>query len=499
MNLLIKERMLVSADCVGGNKETTFFEKQDPKAIINNFHILIVPTSSNHQSKEDILKSEKLITFNSEEFLKAFESLLEIRELKAEPTVIEQTIKRKDNFGHGDVHIGAAGDSSLSSIRKCSVGTQTDNNVVDGRPRAFSADLHTSKRQKDSKHLDDYAMPTGTTKVSLCTVCQTIANKKEQETAEINKLLSVDDEVKPAVYCNNSLTASVSEEELKNELRSLPSTIRNVWVADYLESATGSADITRTPAMKYLQSHINLFSDFADRRDVSVAAYAKLTRRYIFHMKRLITRFCRKPDRPGKVIKFDQSVISFVRKSASWDFKNSWFKAEDNWQEKLLRDCEKPAPDKSYSKQEYQRSRTGAKRRRRRSPSPPVDPVKTSRYAINDLHPAPQPVSNITAENNGRGMRDIRHIESILTTRNSTLLQRIRLSPDTSEVYRSGFNEFIADSLFQNDYENEAKTRGFCKYFNDGHCFKPASECSYIHRCDICRKTDHGRRACLHS
>jgi len=458
----------------------------------SNTYILIVPSAKKCRtgSNKDVLTSDRLITLSSEEFLLAFQSLLGEYKIDKFP---ESSAKKVDSSS-----VAAVKKNAVESVRKCNMATQTKTLIG----------------KQGNTHSDKITVTVGTQTTEIKQILTASDESGAERLYDISKVGKKN--VDGKFTANNDAGSTVREEDLKTSLYATNYNIRNVILDNYVENWNSSKDITRLTPLKYIQSHLNLLVDYMDDNKISAQCNAKLLRRYFCYLKRLIVQFIRKPNDPSRVIKFDQAVLTQVRQIGAWNFPRAWFrveeeKKENSYQQSVSNDTHAERNLNETKKVGTGRSSPFLKQRlsskmQRISLSPDQKFVSSPQDKI-DQDLSSRLFSRLNNENADTDHR-LEMLKDIRSTRQVKRIPRKKsLSPRPSSAKRSRLADRIGvvqsnciasgqNKRFRKTPEMELQPRSYCKYFNTGYCFKSASECTFLHACNVCLKPSHGRFQC---
>ena len=519
MNALLEQRFGKSME---KSKELSNFDAND----MANMYILIVPPAKKCTTvnNKDALKSDQLITLTSEEFLLAFQSLLGEYE---KDEIRESAVAKKDNsnkFYNSTVasYRTAQSVGKYTEIEKASNMAVIEQAVEKGgkRPRNRNKTTVTVGTQTINSAKDRCSRLTHRDKAAVAIGTQTANSENDLSSRVTNSFCAkcmVDMSKMNKEKDRGSFTAkddagpTVREDDLKTALFATNYNVRNVCLEGYMENWNSIRDITRLSPLMYIQTHLSLLVDYLDGNQISSQFNTKLIRRYLFHMKRLISQFSKHPNDTDRVIKFDQAIISQVRQTGSWNFTKAWSrveveKKENSYQQSphntdteynKFRDFEKTgglSPNLKYS---------SSNRRRKRSSLSPDGRVM--------LHQDRDDLSSRLFSRLNNENRSLEMLQDIGSTRQVKRIPRKKsLPPLSSSAKRQRTHLTLAERIgaksgsvvaskskrFQNAHDLELQSQTYCKYFNAGYCFKSASKCTFLHACSICSRSSHGRFQC---
>ena len=454
-----------------GMKNTNIFEKMEALNVISSMYILITPTATKCENKSDILSSDKLLTMNSEEFLLAFQSLLEVND-------------KENSF----------------SVDSCST-------VVEKETEKSHKIIQTSK---------DFFIPAVEKSKTLLTVAvqtEELANSKKLDISHktmFNARLAsassnaINNNSDKSFTDNEKNYLELQQKELKEVLSQAPANVKNILLQHYYEQ--WDKNLTSMLPIKYLNAHISLFSDFINMPELPEKAFIKLVRRYATYLKRLLSQFCRCLDCPVEVIKFDQTVLSHVRRIGAWDFRKAWYRAEDEKKENFHQKL--PASDQSSHSNRNQKVNS-VKNCLRKSP---IEEKNTS-ITLQNKQRKQKAVSRSSElrpheflEENEPLNRSVKNICKERKVHILPLKRPYSLSPPEEKYFDQDRNDLqlrtsvaSIDQLkkrFKSTRKDDEAKPIFCKFFNQGYCYKTASKCSFLHVCNVCGKTKHCGKFC---
>ena len=466
----------------------------DMKSLLS-MHILIVPSATKH-ANENALQSDCLIKLSADEFLTVFQSLF-VEYEKEEITALESATNRRNSsngLGTTETDTVVASRPTFSKENTRSVETQTSN--------AKAVSQFSGKAVKScEKAVTDASTQTfngetpqiSTASNYLCSYCRTIESQKANKSVEVNFGHNIKKN-------KDEADTNIREEDLKKALLAAHCNVRSIHLDYYLKDWNSSEEVSRLPSSKYLQLHISLLADFLSEGKVHDRFHAKLLQRYIFYLKRLTALF-QKNDSES-VIKFDQLIITKARKIGGWNFTKAWHQAEDEKKENSYRQTSSSeinikrnlVEDANAAKTCPQQIVASTLRKRSLSPRLP--------HNENDL--SSRLFSRLSSDNRSIEVIATRQVQRV--SREKSRLPRTpakRQRSNLSLYERVGAlksNASLAERMLRrttrSNVELDPQARTFCKYFNTGFCFKSASDCSFLHACNVCSKSSHGQKNC---
>ena len=319
---------------------------------INSMYILITPTVTKCENKSDILSSDKLLTMNSEEFLLAFQSLLEVSDKESSlhvgscSTVVGKDTEKslKCNDCHCHKTIQNSKDLFIPTVEKSKTLSTVAVQTEIQNPANFK---NLGINYKTMCNAELASLETNTCLPNNCQISAKHDDFRIKKNSNALKFSSTSSESKNnfdnSFMDNEKNYLELQQKELKEVLSQTPAYVKNVLLQHSCKQWNKS--LTSMLPIKYLNAHISLFSDFINMPELPEKAFIKLVRRYATYLKRLLSQFCRCLDCPVEVIKFDQTVLSHVRRIGAWDFRKAWCRAEDEKKENFHQKL--PASDQS--------------------------------------------------------------------------------------------------------------------------------------------------------
>lgn len=464
-------------------KNSNIFEKMEALNLISNMYILIEPSKA-FEKKDDILNSDRLITMSSEEFLWCFQSLLGASE-------------KECYFNSNPSALDLKADSENRISGNLQINVENQMSKLDGLKQFSNVGIQTES---------DYFL-TGNEAMGKCVTSAPCGNcfamknpnpTKDEKASGNSPVLKLANALKDSSKCNfvskEKMLPSTTEKDIKEAVSILPPHIKNVALRHYCKHL--DTNLNLLAPSRYVYAHLSLFSDFSNVLDFPPKAFTSLVRRYTAHLKRLLNQFYRDVETPERIMEFDQLVLNYVRKIGGWDFKRAWRHADEEWKEN--RNQMIAAPVAIHK----EKSNTSVR----------------SLRAVNPKHDSPPFRRKLTRLKVDPRTSDIKRptlsedeIETVSSFDKSVLLDRKVLaskrpyrlrSPDNWHSERQMYDlESRAYKISPEQVNKRLKcidtdTSSFCKFFNQGYCFKLTQQCSHVHACNICGERSHYRLKC---
>ena len=462
---------------------------------LESIYILIVPSAGKSASKP-----KRLVTLTSEEFLTAFQHLLGVPEK-------ETSLVKKDKVDSVKTQSSVA-----QTVGKCSTSTQTSDAELQYPENGWEANCNGSEKMlADNGHRCAEKERKPVAAEAKCTASISLSLSKANARNEImeQNLKKVNLANKNSSERNAGTAPSLSENDLLKALRATSPHLRNLYVERFLPDWNVTDDLSTLSSVRYLQAHINMFSEFLESPKIISAVRVKLLKRYGCHLKRLISLFCESDDTRSTIM-FDQAVLSHMRKIGGWNFIRAWAHTEVSKKENNSLKGNLPIQlhGKGNVKTCWPTYQTFDKAKRSKktfATSSRKAPLRLERKSASGrLYLNVRDDNSIDDETERKPATCERQVMRVFRKDTSPSFSSLAKRPRRDNLLDSALNEASPGCSSLPDFEvistakfrnSDAPLKCYCKYFNSGYCFK-VNNCPFLHLCNICGSASHGRNNC---